>query len=205
MPAIASLVSKMPSGLGVALVAFMMVLLAGGLVTIIGASVRGSWIAFRPGLLPAGRQRSAAWITMGASSLVVGALIVLGFRWWNLDESEYLRHVYKPLILAAKIDRSRMSLSLTDPGWIQFRKTDDFIPDHGHLMHLFVIRMPAMDRMWHLHPELKEGSTFDLDLPNIPAGQLQAARRRRAYERFCRNAGDGRGPAGSPRPQPQRR
>jgi hypothetical protein len=170
VPAIASLVSKMPSGLGVAL-AFMMVLLAAGLVTIIGASVREAGLA--PGTVPGTKQRRAAWITMGASSLVVGALIVLGFRWWNLDEGDYLQHVYKPLTLTAKIDRSKMSLSLTDPGWFQFRKTDDFIPDHGHLMHLFVIRMPAMDHMWHLHPEMNDDGKFGLDLPDMPVGSYK--------------------------------
>jgi hypothetical protein len=170
VPAIASLVSKMPNGLGVAL-AFMMVLLAGGLVTIIGASVREAGLP--PGTAHGAKQRRAAWITMAASSLVVGALIVLGFRWWNLDEGDYLRHVYKPLTLTAKIDRNRLSLSLTDPGWFQFRKTDDFIPDHGHLMHLFIVRMPGMDRMWHLHPEMNDEGKFGLDLPDMSAGSYK--------------------------------
>jgi hypothetical protein len=170
VPAIASLISKMPRGMGVTL-AFMMVLLAGGLVTIVGSSVREAGLA--PGTAPGAQQRRAAWITMGASSLVVGALIVLEFRWWNLDEGDYLRHVYKPLTLTAKIDRNRISLSLTDPGWFQFRKTDDFIPDHGHLMHLFVIRMPGMDRMWHLHPEMNDDGKFGLDLPDMPAGSYK--------------------------------
>jgi len=26
------------------------------------------------------------------------------------------------------------------------------IADHGHLMHLFLLRTPGLDRMWHLHP-----------------------------------------------------
>ena len=66
-----------------------------------------------------------------------------------------------------------MSLGLTDPGWFRFRKTDDFIPDHGHLMHLFAIRMPGMDRMWHLHPDEQKSGGFALDLPDMPAGSYK--------------------------------
>ena len=170
VPAIASLVSKMPSGLGAAL-AFMMALLAAGLVTIVGASVREAGLA--AGVKPGPKQRRAAWITMGSTALIVGGLIFFGFRWWNSDERDYLRHVYKPLALKAAVDQNRMSLTLSDPGWFQFRKTDDFIPDHGHLMHLFIIRMPPMDRIWHLHPEMNDDGRFELDLPDMPAGNYK--------------------------------
>jgi hypothetical protein len=170
VPAIASLVSKMPSGLGTAL-ALMMALLAAGLVTIVGASVREA--ALSPGMIAGPKQRRAAWITMTGAALVVGALIFFGFRWWNSDERDYLRHVYKPLTLKATVNQNTMSLALSDPGWFQFRKTDDFIPDHGHLMHLFLIRMPGMDRMWHLHPEMKDEGGFGLDLPDMPAGSYK--------------------------------
>jgi hypothetical protein len=46
----------------------------------------------------------------------------------------------------------------------------EIIPDHGHLMHLFLIREPEMDRMFHLHPQ-RNGSDFTLQLPEMPAGQ----------------------------------
>ena len=49
------------------------------------------------------------------------------------------------------------ALTLTDPGWIGSRRVDDFVPDHGHVMHLFVLS-PALDRLWHLHPnEVRTG------------------------------------------------
>jgi hypothetical protein len=49
------------------------------------------------------------------------------------------------------------------------------IPDHGHLMHLFLIRVPQMDRFYHLHPDLTLGSpnTFTVELPHVPAGHYQ--------------------------------
>jgi hypothetical protein len=53
------------------------------------------------------------------------------------------------------------------------------IPDHGHLMHLFLIRIPQMDRFYHLHPQLSGGlqqkntNTFSIDLPQMSAGHYQ--------------------------------
>jgi hypothetical protein len=170
VPAIASLVTKMPRSTGLAL-AWVMVLLAAGLVTIAGASVREAHLT--PGTVADPAHRRRARNVMVGAAIVVGGLIFFGFRWWNSDERDYLRHVYRPLTMTAKVDGARMSLALSDPGWFQFRKTDDFVPDHGHLMHLFVIRMPGMDRMWHLHPDMNGDGGFGLDLPDMPAGDYK--------------------------------
>ncbi len=50
------------------------------------------------------------------------------------------------------------------------------IPDHGHLMHLFLIRSPQADCFYHLHPEMSDKSdppTFTQALPSLPAGHYQ--------------------------------
>ena len=169
VPAIASVVRKMNPGLGVAL-AVMMVLLTAGLVTIIGAGTREADLA--PGVTPGPERRKLSRIVMAGAAVVLGGLLFFGFRWWTSDERNYLRYVYKPLAMTVQVqvDQLNISLSLSDPGWLRFRKTDDLIPDHGHLMHLFIIRMPGMDRMWHLHPELNANGTFGLALPDMPEG-----------------------------------
>ena len=63
-----------------------------------------------------------------------------------------------------------MNLQLDDPGWLN-RRTDDLLPDHGHLMHLYVIRVPEMDLVWHLHPERADDGNFTQQLPAMPAGR----------------------------------
>jgi hypothetical protein len=63
-----------------------------------------------------------------------------------------------------------LRLQLKDPGWRAFRKTDDLIPDHNHIMHLYVIREPGLDVVYHLHPELVGDADFRLPLPNMPPG-----------------------------------
>jgi hypothetical protein len=47
------------------------------------------------------------------------------------------------------------------------------IPDHGHLMHTFLLRVPAMDRFYHLHPEQTNDGSFTLRLPTIPSGKYK--------------------------------
>src|SRR5215470_8081894 len=63
-----------------------------------------------------------------------------------------------------------LDLKMVDPGWIRSRQLDDFVPDHNHIMHLYAIRWPAMDVVFHLHPDQVGSGEFRLDLPTIPAG-----------------------------------
>jgi hypothetical protein len=52
-------------------------------------------------------------------------------------------------------------------------KMDEVIPDHGHVMHLFLIRLPGMERMWHLHPDRAEAGAFATRLSAMPAGKYE--------------------------------
>jgi hypothetical protein len=66
-----------------------------------------------------------------------------------------------------------LDLKLRDPGWLQARKLDDWIPDHNHLMHLYMIRWPQMDVVFHLHPDPVATGEFQLALPSVPAGEYR--------------------------------
>jgi hypothetical protein len=104
-----------------------------------------------------------------ASAAVIGA-IWLGKLWWGSAEGDYLQVIFKPLELRTTLEGGRLELQLADPGWLG-RRTDDLLPDHGHLMHLYVLRLPAMDLVWHLHPEPDASGGFTQPLPPMPAGR----------------------------------
>ena len=74
------------------------------------------------------------------------AIVYLGNMWWTVEATAYDRYVYKPLAATPSlVRRCDLRLELRDPGWIGSRRLDDFVADHGHLMHLFVLS-PALDR-----------------------------------------------------------
>jgi hypothetical protein len=56
------------------------------------------------------------------------------------------------------------------PGGWKFLKTQSLLLDHNHLMHLYAIRMPEMDEVFHLHPAPSGDEALDIALPSMPPG-----------------------------------
>jgi hypothetical protein len=110
---------------------------------------------------------------IGTTAFVIWTLYA-GSGWWGAEAASYGRKVYKPLDLEASVQPGHvLSLRLSDPGWLPLRKVDDLQPDHGHLMHLYAIREPQMDAVFHLHPEQVHPGMFELALPPMPAGRYK--------------------------------
>ncbi len=109
---------------------------------------------------------------MLATTVLVVSMAALGGLWWKSEAGEYDKHIFKPLQMSATLENGgRLMLHLTDPGWARWRKLDDLVPDHNHLMHLYVFSLPGMDQVWHLHPDRVEAGLFSKDLPPMPAGR----------------------------------
>jgi hypothetical protein len=171
VPAAARRTLQMEGGLAAILFA-LMIFLAAGLVSIAGAAAREAKLS--PGLTPdytAVRKGRVAMVT--AFAIV---LLVLGFgrAWWEAEASGYSRIVYKPLdVWVTFPEPSLLRLEARDPGWLSFRSLDDLLPDHGHLMHMYLIREPHMDFIWHLHPEMSGPGSFKQRLPDMPRGRYR--------------------------------
>jgi len=166
VPAASTRILPMQKGLGALLVLLGLVLCV-GLVSIVAA---GSGEAqLEPGMVPDARLRRRSRIAMAAAFLGVAGVLWLGNRWWTSEAGDYQQRIFKPLQLKTGLEGNRLALTLVDPGWLT-RQTDDLLPDHGHLMHLYVIRIPAMDLVWHLHPDRTGEAAFTQALPSMPAG-----------------------------------
>ena len=167
VPAASSRILPMQKGLEAILVVLGLVLCV-GLVSIIGASSGEAQL--KPGLEADPKLRRRSYIAMELAAVVLGGVVWLGNQWWNSEAGNYQLRIYKPLQLKTELQRgNQLVLHLDDPGWLT-RKTDDLLPDHGHLMHLYVIRVPGMDLVWHLHPNRSGEATFSQALPSMPAG-----------------------------------
>lgn len=170
-PATAMTTRKMQTGLGVFLAALGLLLVV-GLVGIVGAAAREAKLP--PGRSVDEKGRRRAYVAMSVTFAVLVTGIVLGNTWWKSEAANYAGYVYKPLQMDASIGQGNvLDLKLRDPGWLQQRKLDDWIPDHNHLMHLYMIRWPQMDVVFHLHPEPVATGEFQLALPSAPAGDYR--------------------------------
>jgi len=84
--------------------------------------------------------------------------------------------MFKPVRVVANVEpvhgRNQLMINVEDPGWSS-QGLDDLIPDHGKLMHLFLIRDSpnTLDAFAHLHPQRL--SSFATALPPLPAGSYR--------------------------------
>jgi hypothetical protein len=170
-PATAMATRTMQTGLG-ALLAALGLLLVVGMVGIVGAAAREAKLP--PGQTLDKKGRNRAYIAMSMTFALLVAAVILGNAWWQSEAAAYSGYIYKPLEMNATLGQGNvLDLKLRDPGWVQARKLDDFIPDHNHLMHLYMIRWPQMDVVFHLHPDPVATGEFQLALPSVPAGDYR--------------------------------
>jgi hypothetical protein len=165
-------VLAMPTWLG-ALLAVLGIGLLAGAVSIVGAASRESQVA--PGAAVPPEYRRRARRAMSVMTIVVSLIFYGGFSWWKSDANAYatLAKFFKSPKCAATLVGNRISIRPTDQIWLDNEKVADLVPDHGHIMHLFLVRTPGLDRIWHLHPERTAKGTFEENLPSIEQGQYQ--------------------------------
>jgi hypothetical protein len=158
-----------PLGIMLALLA---VLLMAGIVGIVAAAVGQSRLS--PGVAPGTAAHRRALIA-SLITLVVTALIVYGgYKWWNAEASAYAADIYHPLSLSPELSGNTLDLKIgrydTEERHFRARSNNDLLPDHGHLMHLYAIRQPDMDAVFHLHPALVSPGDLRMTLPAMPTG-----------------------------------
>ena len=170
VPAMALTVMRMQRPLGL-LLAFLGLTLVVGMAGIIYGAVREARLA--PGREPTLARQYRARLA-GIAALVLLLLGVWGGdKWWNVEAASYSADIFHPLTLHPTLIGNRLDLRI-DPGIPDeegFRRhNDDLLPDHGHLMHLYAIRWPEMDAVYHLHPKAAAPGELRMTLPSMPPG-----------------------------------
>jgi TRAP-type C4-dicarboxylate transport system permease small subunit len=173
VPAVALSTLKMQRSLAI-LLGILGIFLVVSMAGIVAAAVRDARL--EPDAIPSpSRKRRAILATIG--SLAFMALIIWGgATWWNVEAASYSLDVYHPLTVNPVLNGSQLDLNVLayDGGKERdSRSNKDFLPDHGHLMHLYAIRQPEMDAVFHLHPELAGNGDFRMSLPAMPSGEYK--------------------------------
>lgn len=165
----------MQRALGVLLV-MLTIFLALALVSILGAAARESQV--EPGVASSRAQVRRGRIAMAVTAAVIVAILLLGNWWWDAAAAarKDLMLYKQPPIEASLVDGNALVLKMGFSSWHDRRKDmllEKIIPDHGHLMHAFLLRMPEMDRFYHLHPDRIGQDTFTERLPAVSKGDYQ--------------------------------
>jgi hypothetical protein len=172
VPAVPLAILPMQRSLGVTL-AVLGVVLVFGITGIVGAAVGQA--RAEPGKTPDAVQRRRGLVA-SAFTLVITSLIVYGgYKWWNAEAATYAADIYHPLSLSPVLSGDTLDLKVgtydaDERHTFRARSNSDLLPDHGHLMHLYAIRQPGMDAVFHLHPSPVSPGDLRMMLPAMPAG-----------------------------------
>jgi len=176
VPAIAQRTLPMQRPLGITL-AVLVAVLAFCLVSIAAAAVREG--ALEPGASPQPQNLRRARMASAIAGFLVMTLLFVGWKWWRSEAVRYEGNVYSPPEIHAALDASGRLLLDEQPARLALGSSrrpaqvvdfKNLLLDHGHLMHFFMVRTPAMDSFWHLHPERDERGEFVENLPAMPPG-----------------------------------
>ena len=159
--------------MGIALLAAALFLFVGAL-TIFGAAVREAVLP--PGDHPDTKRTSRGRVAMVGGGAVLALALLGGRNWWNAVDGAYRRSIYRPLEVATAVTPGParvMTLTIEDETWLG-RQWTPLMPDHGKLMHMFIVRDGDLDAFAHIHPVSFDTSSFHVILPaSLPSGDYR--------------------------------
>jgi hypothetical protein len=175
---------ELPAYLG-ALLAGLGLLLVFGAVAVLGAASAESTLV--PGTLAGPRERARGRKVMLVTLAVLLGGLAFGRRWWGQVDSAYLAKMYRPAPLSTTVVPAgngrvlRLELQAPEavdepiPGFRAPRVSDEpstspLVPDHGKLMHLFLVGEAPPRAFAHLHPASRDAIVFEATLPPLPGG-----------------------------------
>ena len=109
------------------------------------------------------------------SLIFIVFILYLGNNWWAITEQAFMKNLFKPLEnevnLIKNSKQNILQVKITDDAWKDGRIVD-FIPDHGKIMHLYLIS-ENHQQLCHLHPKrnLQDKGLFEVVIPPIEYGR----------------------------------
>jgi hypothetical protein len=170
-----------------AVLVFGLLFLVAGLISIVGSAVRES-------LLPPGDRATSlnvrrARIGMATALVITSAVLLIGWRWWGSVDRRHRGRLDHPWTANATVDTSLpgaplLRFAITDSAWrmrkdtsylrrVAFSVAPQLVPDHGKIMHLFLVHEDGLRALAHLHPTSGDDENFRASLPPLPSGRYR--------------------------------
>ncbi len=171
----------LPLALGQVLVALGLLLFVSAM-AIIAAAASESTLASDTG--PGVRNRRKYWMAASVTGLVLALGLWEGKKWWDSEESSFRTRImtggWPDMDAQVRIEGSQRILSL-NLGRKAFNLPSPnaraaLVPDHGKMLHLFMVGKSNPSEFCHLHPIYHGGAGYEVALPPLPEGD---------YEMFC--------------------
>ena len=142
-----------------------------GAMTVFGTAVRESVLT--PGEEPDRKRRRQGAIATVLGGGMLAAILWGGWSWWDAVDTSYRAGIYRPLATTSVLETREagpvLTLRIDDPDWMG-RQWTPLMPDHGKLMHMFLVGDGALGAFAHLHPESADSTSFAVPFPPLPPG-----------------------------------
>ncbi|MYB06228.1 MAG: hypothetical protein F4Y07_05820 [Gemmatimonadetes bacterium] len=166
-------VLEMPPVLGGVLL-LLGALLVAGAVSIAGAAVRESRLEADEAVQTT--QRRWGWFAMACAAALLLTGAYWGNAWWDAVDRDVRSGIFERLAVEGAVTRDSggpvLEVRITDPSWLG-RNWSPLVPDHGKLMHMFVIGVSGMNAFGHVHPVPVDSATFRVPWPDLPPGEYR--------------------------------
>ena len=149
------------------------------LISVVGSAIRESGLPV--GTEPTPGRRRLAGAGMVLSAVAALSLLGIGYNWWNRVDNDFMHNrLYQASRLQLEPQTQTNGLRRLQMSFESAYGRADHTPlvaDHGHLVHLFLVRKPAADVFAHLHPVREQSGKgsphYTVTLPELPAGDYQ--------------------------------
>ncbi len=143
-----------------------------GLITIIYGSVGEATIAETEKLSSSKKKR--ALITAGITAVLLVGILWFGNNWWQQEAANYERRMFRKTPVNLKVISAdatqKLSIEMEDPFYYD-RVPGALVPDHGKLMHLFLMDTTTTHYFAHLHPLKLDSTHYEVVIPgDLPRG-----------------------------------
>lgn len=164
----------MPQELGTILAALGMFLVI-LMVTIISSAMSES-------IREPGEIRNKSSVRRNQIGIALGSICMLlilwaGKTWWDAEADTYSKYLFQPLSAITTLESTSNGNTLLlsiDPKELNqgkiTRKLSYMVPDHGKLMHMFLIRKNDLDVFAHIHPKRIDTLNYQVSIPILPSG-----------------------------------